>query len=170
MESLAQKERKENSCFDYNKRILLEGYLLGKTGFPKITSRTELAKIFNCDRKTIYNEIMRGTVEHIRSDLSRVYEYNAEYAQNIADERNANRGCTPRIMIDTALSRELKRYIVDKKYSPYAAVAELNKNGWPSKTRASEKTVYNWVNGGLIYGISRTDLPNRPAMKCQSDD
>ena len=161
METIAQKERKENSCFDYNKRILLEGYLLGKTGFPKITSRTELAKIFNCDRKTIYNEIMRGTVEHIRSDLSRVYEYNAEYAQNIADERNANRGCTPRIMIDSALSRELKRYIVDKKYSPYAAVAELNKNGWPSKTRASEKTVYNWVNGGLIYGISRTDLPNK---------
>ena len=90
-----------------------------------------------------------------------MYEYNAEYAQNIADERNANRVCTPRIMIDSALSRELKRYIVDKKYSPYAAVAELNKNGWPSKTRASEKTVYNCVNGGLIYGISRTDLPNK---------
>ena len=79
MKTLAQKERKENSCFDYNKRILLEGYLLGKTGFLKITSRTELAKIFNCDRKTIYNEIMRGTVEHTRSDLSRVYEYNADF-------------------------------------------------------------------------------------------
>ena len=117
MESLAQKERKENSCFDYNKRILLEGYLLGKTGFPKITSRTELAKIFNCDRKTIYNEIMRGTVEHTRSDLSRVYEYNAEYAQNIADERNANRGCTTRIMIDRTLRREAKRDIGDKRDS-----------------------------------------------------
>lgn len=42
---------------------MLEGYLLGKTGFPKITGRTRLARIFNCDRKTIYNEIKRGTVE-----------------------------------------------------------------------------------------------------------
>lgn len=161
MESLARKERKENSCFDHDKRILLEGYLFGRTGFPKITSRTQLAAIFNCDRKTIYNEIARGTVGHTRSDLSRVYEYNAEYAQNIADERNANRGSVPKIMLDTALARELKRLIVDENFSPYAAVSELDAKGWPSETRAAEKTVYNWVNGGLIYGIGRTDLPNK---------
>ena len=76
METIAQKERKENSCFDYNKRILLEGYLLGKTGFLKITSRTELAKIFNCDRKTIYNEIMRGTVELTGEKWRNFYLYN----------------------------------------------------------------------------------------------
>ncbi|MDY2925383.1 MAG: IS30 family transposase, partial [Treponema sp.] len=161
MDTLTRKERKENSCFNYNKRILLEGYLFGKTGFPKITSRTQLAGIFNCDRKTIYNEIERGSVEHVRSDLSTVIEYNAEYAQNIADERNANRGCIPKIMLDTALARELKRYIVDEKFSPYAAVAELNAKGWPGSTRAAEKTVYNWVNSGLIHGVERTDLPNK---------
>ena len=161
METLTHKERKENSCFDRNKRILLEGYLFGKTGFPKITSRTRLAAIFCCDRKTIYNEIVRGTVGHTRSDLSTVYEYNAEYAQNIADERNANRGSMPKIMLDTALARELKRLIVDMNFSPYAAIAELDAKGWPSGTRAVEKTVYNWVNGGLIHGISRTDLPNK---------
>ena len=104
---IAQKERKENSCFDHDKRILLEGYLLGKTGFPKITGRTQLARIFNCDRKTIYNEIKRGTVEHLKSDLSTVMEYNADYAQNIADSLNENRGCVPKIMLDTALAREL---------------------------------------------------------------
>ncbi|MBO8458665.1 MAG: hypothetical protein IAA81_10660, partial [Spirochaetes bacterium] len=64
METLPRKERKEYSCFDNNKRVILEGYLLGKTGFPKITNRTQLAEIFKCDRKTIYNEIKRGTVEH----------------------------------------------------------------------------------------------------------
>ena len=163
METIARKERKENSCFNRNKRMLLEGYLFGRTGFPKITGRTELAQIFNCDRKTIYNEIRRGTVGHTRSDLSIVFEYNAEYAQNIADERNADRGSVPKIMLDTALARELKRLIVDENYSPYAAVAELNAKGWPSSTRASEKTVYNWVNGGLICGILRTDLPNKGA-------
>lgn len=161
MENIARKERKENGCFDYNKRILLEGYLLGKAGFPKITSRTELARIFECDRKTIYNEIRRGTVEHMRSDLSTVMEYNADYAQNIADTLNANRGSVPKIMLDTALARELRRLIVDMDFSPYAALAELDEKGWPSETRCVEKTVYNWVNGGLIHGVERTDLPNK---------
>lgn len=143
METLPQKERKENSCFNNNKRMILEGYLLGKTGFPKITNRTQLAEIFKCDRKTIYNEII-GTI----------FEYNAEYAQNIANERNANRGMIPKIMLDTALARKLKHYIVDKKYSPYATLAELNIKGWSSETRAVEKTLYNWVNDGLKIRMS----------------
>ncbi len=56
-------------------------------------------------------------------------EYNAGYAQSIADERNANRGSIARIMVDTELARELKRLIVELKYSPYAALAELNEKG-----------------------------------------
>lgn len=56
-----------------------------ETGLPRITSWTQFAALFNCDRKTLYNETVRGTVEHTRSDLSTVMEYNAEYAQNIAD-------------------------------------------------------------------------------------
>ena len=109
MGRVTQKERKENSCFNHSKRLLLEGYLLGRTGFPKITSRTRLAGIFKCDRKTIYNEITRGTVEHTRSDLSTVMEYNAEYAQGIAEGRNRNRRSVPRIMVDTALARAARR-------------------------------------------------------------
>ena len=77
----------------------MERYLLGKKGFPKITSRTELARIFGCNRKTIYNEIRRGMIEHTKSDLSTVFEYNADYAQIIADGLNTNWGCTPRIML-----------------------------------------------------------------------
>lgn len=129
MDRVAQKERKENSCFNHSKRILLEGYLFGRTGFPIITSRTRLAAIFNCDRKTLHNEIVRGTVEHTRSDLSTAKEYNAECAQNIANRRNRNWGSVPRIMRDRALARELRRVIVDMGFSPYAAVEQLNRSG-----------------------------------------
>lgn len=64
-------------------------------------------------------------------------------------------------MLDTAPARKLKHCIVDEKYSPYATLAELNIKGWPSETRAVEKTLYNRVNGGLIPGVSNTDLPNK---------
>lgn len=143
-------ERRENSCFDNNKRMILEGYLLEKTGFPKITNRTQLAEIFKCNRKTIYNEIKRGTVEHLQSDLSTIFEYNAEYAQNIANERNANRVRFPKIMLDTALARKLKHYIVDEKYSPYATLAELNIKGWPERNACCRKNI-------VQLGERRTD-------------
>lgn len=92
MENLPQKRRKENGCFDYNKRLLLEGYLIGKKGYPKLTGSTELAKIFDCDRKTIYNEKKRGLVEHAKSDLGKILECNADHAQQNADWENTARG------------------------------------------------------------------------------
>lgn len=161
MENLSQGRRKENSCFDHKRRLLLEGYLLGSRGFPKITGRTELARIFRCDRKTIYNEIKRGLVEHTKSDLSKVLEYNADYAQQDADWENTARGRKLKIGSDFVLCAELKRLIVVEGYSPYAVIAEFNLHGWKTKTRFCEKTLYNWINRGDVAGIERTDLPNK---------
>ena len=156
-----EKKRKENCCFNYNKRLLLEGYLLGKKGFPKIQKKTELAKIFDCDRKTIYNEMKRGFVEHLKSDLSKVIEYNADYAQQNADWENTARGRKLKIGTDYVLCAELKKLIVDKNFSPYAVIADFNLHGWKTETRFCEKTLYNWVNQGIVSGVERTDLPNK---------
>ena len=161
MENIARKKRKENSCFCHSKRLLLEGYLLGKRGYPKITKKTELAKIFGCDRKTIYNEMQRGLVEHTKTDLSKVWEYNADYAQLKADWENTARGRKLKIGSDFILCAELKRLIVDENYSPYAVLAEFRLNGWKTETRFCEKTLYNWVNKGDVAGVARTDLPNK---------
>lgn len=161
MEIIERKERKENSCFNYDRRLLLEGYLLGKKGYPKIQNQTKLAKIFQCDRKTIYNEIKRGLVEHLKSDLSKVLEYNADYAQQNANWENTGRGRKLKIGSDFILCSELKKLIVDKNYSPYAVIAEFNLNGWKTETRFCEKTLYNWVNKGFVAGVERTDLPNK---------
>ena len=128
MEIIERKERKENSCFNYDRRLLLEGYLLGKKGYPKIQNRTKLAKIFQCDRKTIYNEIKRGLVEHLKSDLSKVLEYNADYAQQNANWENTGRGRKLKIGSDFILCSELKKLIVDKNYNPASSeVADLLK-------------------------------------------
>ena len=161
MKNITQKERKLNSCFDYKKRQKLEAYLLGKNGKQKITSRTELAKRFDCDRKTIYNEIKRGQVSHTKSDLSEVVEYNADYAQIKADWENSNKGRNLKLGKDYELCAELKRLIVEKKYSPYAAIAEFNLKGWKTETRFCEKTLYNWINKGYLLEIDKTDLPNK---------
>ena len=161
MEILTQTKRKKNSCFNYKKRLLLEGYLFGKTGFLKITEKTKLAKIFNCDRKTIYNEIKRGLVWHLKSDLSEALEYNADFAQANADWENSNKGKKSKLEKDFLLCREIKKLIVDKNYSPFAVIAEFNLNGWKTETRFCEKTLYNWINKGWLLEIKRSDLPNK---------
>lgn len=161
MESIQEKKRKRNSCFNYTKRLILEGCLLGKAGYRKTNKRSELAEIFKCDRKTIYNEIKRGLVEHIKSDLSKIWEYNADYAQKKADWENTARGRRLKIGSDFILCDELKRLIVDEKFSPYAVIAEFKLKGWKTPTRFCEKTLYNWVNKGDVAGVKRTDLPNK---------
>lgn len=161
MESISRKERKENSCFNYEKRRLLEGYLLGKQGYPKIKKRRQLAEIFGCDRKTIYNEIKRGLVEHMRSDLSTVWEYNADYAQEDADWENTARGRPLKLGSDFILCESIRHLIVEKHYSPYAVIEYFKHNGWSTKTRMCEKTLYNWVNAEHIPEVPRTALPNK---------
>lgn len=157
---VTEKKRKDNSCFNYTKRLMLEGYLLGKRNFPKITNRQRLAEIFGCDRKTIYNETKRGLVEHTRSDLIEVVEYNADYAQADADWENTGRGRKLKIGSDRTLCAEIRRLIVDKKYSPYAVIAEFRLRGWRTETRFCEKTLYNWINNGYVPGVTRENLPN----------
>lgn len=161
MDNVTQKERKRNSCFNWDRRVLLEGYLLGKSGYPKITSRKQLAQIFGCDRKTIYNEIRRGLVEHTRSDLTKVIEYNAEFAQHNADFEMNGRGRKSKLGSDYVLCKAIKESIVDRKYSPYATLQNFENFGWPSQTRISEKTLYNWINAEEIPDVKRTDLPNK---------
>lgn len=161
MSIITEKRRKTNSCFGYNERLLLEGYLSGRRGFEKITKRKRLAEIFGCDRKTIYNEIKRGLVEHLRSDLSIVTEYNADFAQKKADYENTARGRDLKIGKDTRLCEILKSKIKKEKQSPYAVIAEFNIKGWRTETRFCEKTLYNWINKGVIPDIANTDLPNK---------
>lgn len=139
----------------------MECYLTGKGGFPKITSKKCLAEIFGCDRKTIYNEIKRGTVEHLTSELETILVYNAEYAQHKADFENTARGAKLKIGSDQVLCECIKKLILEEHYSPYAVVQKFNNEGWPTETRISEKTLYNYVNSGIIYGVKKEDLPNK---------
>lgn len=161
MNIIIQKTRKQNSCFNENKRFLLECYLGGKGGFPKITSKTKLCEIFSCDRKTIYNEIKRGTVEHLTSALDIILVYNAENAQIKADFENTARGAKLKIGSDKILCEHIRKLILVEHYSPYAVVQKFNNEGWPTQTRISEKTLYNYVNEEVIEGIKKEDLPNK---------
>lgn len=76
------------------------------------------------------------------------------FAQEKANFENTARGAKIKVGNDIVLCKAIQENIKDKK-SPYAVVQGFNNNGWPTKTRICEKTLYNYINIGLIDGICR---------------
>ena len=58
------------------------------------------------------------------------------------------------------LAEKTRDLILEKKYSPCAIVHTFDSSSWPGKTRICEKTLYNYIPGDVIPGISIKNLPN----------
>lgn len=54
-------------------------------------------------------------------------------------------------------------------YSPAAVVGEIKRLGLTFKTEISEKTIYNYIDKGIFYGISRESLPEHGERKRKYD-
>jgi IS30 family transposase len=97
-------------------------------------------------------------VEHVKTDLSTVMEYNAEYAQNDAQQKGSAKGPELKLGFDWELVKAVRRLIKEEQYAPYAVIIEFKTNGWPSKTRICEKTLYNYIQAGYLGDITEEDL------------
>jgi IS30 family transposase len=97
-------------------------------------------------------------VEHTKSDLSKAWEYNGEHADLDAKQKGTAKGPQLKLGRDWTLVARVTHMVRNKKYSPYAVVAEFNNNGWPSETRVCEKTLYNYIQQGYMGDLSEKDL------------
>jgi IS30 family transposase len=144
--------------FTWEQRIQLQYYYTGTNGYKKIRSPMLLGKILGKHESTIRRELKRGMVEHLKTDLSTVMEYNAEYAQSDAQQKGSAKGPELKLGFDWPLVEAVRHLIKDKRYAPYAVIAEFNNKGWPSKTRICEKTLYNYIQAGYLGDITEKDL------------
>ena len=144
--------------FTWEERLKLEYFYEGKGKYSKTTSPTELGVLFCKNERTIRRELKRGLVVHKKSDLSTKIVYSAEYAHNDAVYKNSAKGPQLKLGSDQALAKEIKRLVKNEKYSPYAIIQHFKKNGWPSNTRISEKTIYNYIQSGYISDLKESDL------------
>ncbi len=148
-----------HSHFTYEDRIQLEFYLSGSGKLPKITNRVMLGTLLHKHPRTIAREIARGQVEHLFDEgLQRKLVYNADYAESLARSKDSGKGPNLKLGYDYTLAKEIGILIHENKYSPYAVIAQFEARGWPTETRICEKTLYNYVYGGLIPLVSEKDL------------
>lgn len=138
---------------DYRQRLQLEAL------YKVHTPIRQIAEIIGCCRATVYNELRRGMVDQLDSELRHFSSYSADVAQQKHDYAQSSKGRPLKIGDDHAFAAYLEYYIRVKRYSPAAALASARRSG-RFRTDLSVNTLYRYIYGGylgldlanLIYG------------------
>ncbi|MDY6037497.1 MAG: IS30 family transposase [Eubacterium sp.] len=150
---------------DYYKRRQLENML--KHNYPV----SEIACCLDVALSTVYLEIKRGKCEQMKSDLTKVYRYSADYAQHKYLEALKRKGKTSKILKDDKLNKYIGRLIGKKKYSPEAVIYKLKNSEEEFLYEIkSYTTIYTAIKKGYIRGVKLKDLPRGKYRKLKHKD
>ena len=127
-------------------------------------STRDIADVVGCSHVTVCNELKRGQYEHTNSDLTTEIRYSPEIAEKRYQTNLAAKGAQVKIGHDHKLAKALETLVIKKNYSPSAAVAELNNKGWNFDVKICARTVYNYIDTGVL-NINRIDLPMKGRQK-----
>lgn len=126
----------------------------------------EIAETMHVCLATVYNEIKRGTIELMNSDLTTRREYCADYAQMMYEKRQKNKGTEYKALHDENLLSFITDMIVNRHYSPYAVLQYIKKNHLKFSVSVCEKTIYNYVYCHLLpVGKSQMPMSRKPSRK-----
>jgi len=133
-------------------RYKIEGLLEGKKDVE------EICIILGRDRSTIYREINRGTIIRVQNDFCEEGEYRANSAQADYDKQGKNKERSLKIGKDKDLEAYIRRKILKDKFSPDAVIGDIKIKGLKFERQICTKTLYNYIDAGLLSGISNKDL------------
>jgi transposase, IS30 family len=142
-------------------RYKIEGLLEGKKDVE------EIALILGRDRSTIYREIIRGTIIRVLTNLSEQEKYRANAGQADYDKQGRNKERSLKIGKDKELESYIRGKILNDHFSPDAIIGEIKLKGLVFKGIICTKTVYNYIDAGLLSGISNKDLWEKGNKKKQ---
>lgn len=128
---------------------------------------TEIAKILNVHRSTIYNELKRGQYEHLNSDYTMSKRYSADLAQKKCEENLKVRGTQLKIGNDLKLANYIEDTILKKDYSPAAVLGEMEvKHKWKEfSVKICVSTLYSYIDKGIFLKLTNKDLPVKKKRK-----
>lgn len=125
-----------------------------------------IARKLGVHHSTIYDEIKRGQVEILDSELRPVTVYAPEMSEAKREESKKNREKPLKIGNDHALAEWLVDMIGTKGYSPSAACALLGKT--PETTFSvtlTRQTVYKYIDEGYLWPLTNKQLRYKGSKK-----
>lgn len=138
-------------------------YLIEKL-LQKKTSVSKIAEMIGCCRATIYNEIKKGTYIAKGNLLQDEKRYGYDVGQRVHKENMSRRGRKRKLSVDDPFLADVAALILDKKYSPEAALYTL------SDHKLCVKSVYNYVHANLVKGVRVNNLPYAKPRKKKKDE
>lgn len=145
-----------NTHLTEQERYKLEVYLKEKVPV------TEIARKMNRCRQTIYNEIQRGTIELIDSNLKPYKQYCADVSQRKYEELEKNKGRPLKVGKDLQYIRYVEEKV--KQHYSFYAVLHLPETK-KQKTTLCERTLYNYYHDGIFLNLKPEDMPYKVKKK-----
>lgn len=164
-------KRRSGQHITYEERRILEFVYDQnlKKAKKKRKTQKQLAKELGWSQATMSRELKRGRVTQLDTYLQEYVCYSAEVAQIRAQSKWENKGPNLKIGNDHELADQIEAMLLGEelegigrlRYSPEAIVMHFEINGWPTRTRLSAKTIYNYLNIDLFANVSIVDLPRK---------
>ena len=143
------------------------------------TERTQIERWHNKDKKTnveigkllgrpegsIRRELKRGMVKNIKSDLTEIFVYSADVAQQKCDYNKTGKGPQLKIGKDFKLKEYIENGIKNERKSPEILLAEIDENGLKFKSKVCAKTIRNNIHQGGIFDITSQQMIYKKVYK-----
>lgn len=120
----------------------------------------EIRQVLKKDRATIYRELKRGEIKLLNSDLSESRKYRADVAHRDYKQKVSGRERSLKIGKDRELESYIRKKMKLEKYSPDAIIGEIKAKGLKFEGLMCTKTLYNYIDQGMLAEISSSDLCN----------
>jgi len=139
----------------YNDRLKIEQMRNGGAGIR------EIADALRVNYTTVYRELRRPgvTYAHLNSDYTAETRYSADKAQAQYARAKTAKGRPIKLGHDYALAEYIERKIVEERRSPGAVLMDMELEGVRFEVSVCEKTIYNYIAGGVFLGVTNKDLP-----------
>lgn len=123
-------------------------------------SKNEIAQRLGKSLATIYNEINRGTLELLSSDLKPYHVYKADYAQRDFVAKQEAKGPGYKIGKDYEFMAFLEDKILNEKWSPQAILGyiRVHSDQFHFATNVCYKTIYNYIHAGLFLNVTEKNF------------
>ncbi len=116
---------------------------------------------------TIYRELARNQVKQTDYKNQYYYTYYAETAHIIYQKRRKNCGAKFKLLKDPKLINYIEKKILKDKWSPDCTIGRIKLDNLHFKTTLSTKTVYNYIDLGLLK-VKNIDLHLKTRRKTKT--
>ena len=119
-------------------------------------TKVEIAGLLDRTEKTIRNEIKRGLVKNLTTELIEIWVYSADVAQQRYEYYLKAKGPKLKIDNDYELKEYVEKSIKEDKKSPEVIAKDIKKMSF--KTKMCARTIRNNIYAGDIYDIKSRDM------------